>query len=159
MNAPPAGRLTNIETFQAIVAEALAMLYEAFPVPINVHPQQLHEDLMPYQDPEGVVEIPDPDSDIRVATWRWLVREGYLRLEGEGGFNLLFCQVVLTSKGLAVLTQSNDTPASLPSDKGKTLGARLVEAATTKATERMVDLVFDILGPATKVWALSHLHL
>ncbi len=98
--------MKNINDFDTGVALIMGMLYENFPIPIDIKTSEIPE-----------LNIKEDDSDIREKGERWselsriyyysaifLLEEGYIRGERVKGY-IVLNNCCLTSKGLAALQQ------------------------------------------------------
>lgn len=138
--------MENIDDFNRGVGLILGRLYQSFPVPILLK----MEDLEGFEDVSG-----DPTRRARrmvvySATMHFLQNEGFLSFGSSVGFkeNDAFAKVVLTSKGLAVLSK---TPSALStSSRGKTTGDVLVDLGSDMlkkgAWEGVTEIVRMMLG-------------
>lgn len=113
--------MSNIETFNTIVGLVFADLYEAFPIPILLRPQD-------YARKAGLCSASgspctDKEWEPASATIRWLILENYIHSPEKvlDGRDVQHC--VLTLNGLRVLS----TPQSL--EKQESFGAGLARVA------------------------------
>jgi hypothetical protein len=133
---PPA---SNIAEFERSSAMILSKLYESFPVPIELAPSQLESGASA------------ETLEILSYTIEFLAAEGYLRFEEiikTHGFAILFSDVVLTAKGLAILDARQDDAKeeSQPDTKGK----RLMDAMRTGAIDIAKTIVRELLSEGLK---------
>ncbi|MBR1249200.1 hypothetical protein JQ609_20010 [Bradyrhizobium sp. AUGA SZCCT0169] len=117
----------NEEFFDLLAGDVFARLYTSFPEPIDIH-----SDAITYNDALGAQDGFDDEPERLKKLYRhaiqWLQAEGFVRfgsvVPGDED-DETFCDVVLTSKGLAALRKM---PESL-TGPGLTLGDKIEAAA------------------------------
>lgn len=130
-------RLTNIELFNGVAGELFALLYQKFPLYVDVDFNALGNELVDKDDFETAYNM----SEFAEATVRWLAATGYIYLKDPQEFGGSF-NAVLSPKGFEVLKAM---PEAI--DKGKTLGEKIVELAKSGASaglSKVVDLAFSL---------------
>jgi hypothetical protein len=102
----------NQEFFDLLAGDIFARLYTAFPQPIDVYTDAItYNNALGAQD--GFDDDPDRVMELYSNTIHWLGGEGFIKFSeavGQGKRGTLFCDAVLTAKGLEALRK---TPASL----------------------------------------------
>ncbi len=126
---------SNIEQFDEVAGKTFAMLYEAFPIPIDLP-------LREYTGVEGVYVNQEEDelthqARLVISTLEWLQESGYVMAKVRPDFGLNRC--VLTAKGLETLKA---TPGSLTTP----LGERLKEAVKQDGREITRSLASQALS-------------
>jgi hypothetical protein len=126
--------MSNIDLFNTIVGLVLGDLYETFPAPRDIHAHQYAERL-------GISTIPTnghftiEEQFPAIATIKWLIDENYVRCNSTPkNISDMFHQVVLSSKGLQLLSM----PESL--DKSLSIGNQMSDAIKNGAFDSLKDL-------------------
>lgn len=126
---------SNIEQFDAIVGQTFALLYEAFPIPIDLP-------LMKYTGVEGVYANQEEgelthQARLVMSTLEWLQESGYVMAEVRPDIGLDRC--VLTAKGL-------ETLKVIPDSLTTPLGERLKDAVKQGGVEIISTLVSQVFS-------------
>jgi len=136
----PETTINNIGYFNIVTGLVFEKLYRNFPVPIDINtasftPQYLSDSGIKKDDYEALhYDEFANEAQIVSSILQWLLEEGYIR-STDSSSGILFCQCVLSSKGLQTLS----TPIS-PNNPTETLGDQMV-AATEKG---LLDGVRDL---------------
>lgn len=128
----------NIQLFDEYAGQIFAHLYQSFPVPTSVMPQDFIScGSIGLQNNEFAHT--GEDAKIFLATAKWLVMSGYITCNGE---NFSYVRdAVLTAKGLEIL---KSTPSSIKG--GPSLGDRLATAAKEDGREALRSVTAEVLG-------------
>ncbi|WP_217519082.1 hypothetical protein [Vibrio metschnikovii] len=159
--------MKNLELFELQTAEVFKILYEVFPVPVDIYFHQVTPKLQAvclFGEPVDIPESKDKfseyyrsfdifrqseeyqrNNDVFQASMKWLSDSGYLQFERCSGYEC-FNDVVLTAKGLEVL---KCTPASI--DGSLSLGEKLQQEAISTSSDLARDLVKQALGEGLKL--------
>ncbi|GKQ95995.1 hypothetical protein [Aeromonas hydrophila] len=126
---------SNIEQFDEIAGKTFAMLYESFPIPIDLP-------LREYTGVEGVYANQEENelthqARLVMSTLEWLQESGYVRAKVQHDFGLNRC--VLTAKGL-------ETLKVIPDSLTAPLGERLKDAVKQGGWEITRTLVSQVLS-------------
>ncbi|MFY3772997.1 hypothetical protein ACOSZC_02585 [Marinobacter salsuginis] len=122
-----------MEKFNSLVGLLFGRLYDEFPVPLRVRPEQFLDEVIAKEDHEGSFNF----IEYFESTVRWLETSGYIwvtqDLSDDGGSEF---EVVLSEKGLDSLRR---VPKSL---EGKaSIGERLSGFGRSKTSEAIGTLV------------------
>lgn len=123
--------MNKIEIFNKGAALILAKLYEEFPTSIILDVTKLDDD------------ITDEEASVYASTVSFLSDEGFIRSGKTNNRGKLISQVVLTSKGLAVL---NSTPEIL--QEKAPLGERVKDAAKSGSKEVLSAIMQAVISAA-----------
>jgi hypothetical protein len=131
--------VSNIERFDELTGQVLAMLYAEFPLPIRLPPEKFVVDWWVTNEHIGA-PVPTRDTKFFIATVTWLADAGYLRYQSLDPAQLLgFENAVLTAKGLELLK-------AIPDSLGGSFGDRLSAAVATEGREGLRALASQVLG-------------
>lgn len=140
--------MSNINKFDEYAGRVLGMLYESFPVPIDVNVG----DALGFPDMYHGTGIPpemSADAHIAACSVSWLADTGYIKM--SGGNSDEFFDLTLTEKGLEVLKA---VPDSL-TQQSSPLGKQIATAAKSGAKETLRSLVNQALAVGVKIAAHS----
>ena len=122
-----------MEKFNLLVGLLFGTLYEKFPVPLRINPEQFLDQTIGKDDEEGSFDF----MEYFDSTVKWLETAGYIwvtqDLSDDGGAEF---EVVLSEKGLETLRR---VPKSL--EGAASLGERLSNFARSKTSEAVGTLV------------------
>lgn len=122
-----------MDKFNVLVGHLFGRLYEDFPVPLRVRPEQFLNDTIELDDFEGSFNF----MEYFESTVRWLETAGYIwvtqDLSDDGGAEF---DVVLSEKGLETL---RSVPKSL--EGTASIGERLSSFGRSKASDAVSTLV------------------
>lgn len=121
--------MNKIEIFNKGAALILAKLYEQFPTPVILDVTQLGT---------GVTE---EEASVYADTVTFLREENFIRSGNSVNHGKMTSNVVLTSKGLAIL---NSTPEVLQTKAP--LGERVKDAATSGSKEVLSAIIQAVIG-------------
>ncbi|MDR5013460.1 hypothetical protein RF663_04250 [Aeromonas veronii] len=127
--------LSNIEQFDEVAGKTFAMLYESFPIPINLP-------LRKYTGVEGVYANQEEgelthQARLVMSTLEWLQESGYVMAEVRPDIGLDHC--VLTAKGL-------ETLKVIPDSLTTPLGERIKDAVKQGGVEIISTLVSQVFS-------------
>lgn len=129
----------NLKVFSLVTLRIFDKLYEAFPVPIEIVPRAVSNEIIAdsFDETFDLISIADD-------TLRWLEAEGFLRHTSSSFECGIFYQVQLTLKGLTVL---NSIPVSLDKkDVPESLMMKIkkvLSAGTGKTSDDSIRLVLN----------------
>ena len=146
----------NIDKFNEITGQALAKLYQNFPVPLSLGAFNLIEGGKDacYDSSSFTGADLTPQAEFVMATLDWLAQAGYLRYQDK--HNIGFSGVVLTPAGLNLL---NAVPDALQGGK-EPMGARLVAAMRAGTAHVLGTVANQVLSKGVGLGlehALNHL--
>jgi hypothetical protein len=136
----------NQEFFDLLAGDIFARLYVAFPQPIDVYTDAIiHNNALGTQD--GFDDDPDRLVALYSHTITWLGGEGFIKFSeaaGRGKRGDIFCDVVLTAKGLEA---PRKTPGSLVGP-GETLGDKIEAAVKDISSDAAKGAMKQFVGIA-----------
>ena len=119
--------------FNKLVGLIFGKLYEEFPVPVELEPDQFFEQMVEELDEEGGFNFPDYFD----STVRWLETAGYVWIPiDKSSMDGPAYDVVLSEKGLEALRR---VPESL--EGRASIGERLVNFSKNKTSEALSTLI------------------
>jgi hypothetical protein len=138
--------MRNVELFNLFAARSFALLYEHFPLPKQILPEELAVDA----DYEGTSR--DAAREVAGRTLMWLADTGYITRVGDPSVSQY--RFILSPKGFEILDASPFSrieKKEVSSDKNQvTLGERLIastkEAVSSASKEEMKDLTKKVIG-------------
>lgn len=129
--------MSNVDLFNLFSAQIFALLYEQFPLPKQLSPENLAEEA-------NYSEISNEHArQVAGHTLNWLSKTGYIEKIGE----ITPFRYILSPKGFEIL---NASPFSGRESKAATLGEQLVtstkEAVSSAGKEELKSLVKSVIG-------------
>jgi hypothetical protein len=128
----------NMQEFNEITAVIFGQLYDAFPVPQNVDIDQIAK-VLGLADRQQQMSSGRPFNEVFVHTLGWLLREGFVRSEG----NIAQERVVLATKAMTVM---NIAPPSLSQPLGSQLADAAKDGSSEHAKSKMAELMGEFFG-------------
>jgi hypothetical protein len=128
----------NVREFNEITAVIFARLFNAFPIPSNIPPDKVADELG-LADRQQEMPSGWTFNKVFVSTLDWLIAEGFVRPSGP----LNIDGVVLTTKGMAAM---NAVPPSLSRPLGSELAEATKEASTEEGKTRISQMMGDFWG-------------
>lgn len=125
--------MSNISSFDEYAGRVFALLYESFPIPVDL----TIGDILGQQDlymHHGIPPEMMTECDIASYTVQWLASAGYLSMQAGNGND--FFNLVLTEKGLEVMKAIPGAIDSQSQPLGKQISAAL--KAGTKETLKLL---------------------
>lgn len=159
--------MSNLTVFEVQTAEIFSLLYESFPVKIDVYRHQVSKSLKPIDSfgdelgsPTSIGEFDDyyesfdafcqsdeyqKEYQVFSATMDWLNASGYIAFDSFVSYDY-YEDVVLTAKGLEVL---KCTPSCI--DGSLSLGEKLKEETLSSGSDAARDIVKQALREGVKI--------
>ncbi|MBJ7590203.1 hypothetical protein [Aeromonas veronii] len=128
---------SNIEQFDEIAGKTFAMLYEAFPIPIELPLEEYTVHGSASEDRGDGVEAMTEEASLIMASWSWLVEADYIDANVQDDIGLK--EAVLSAKGISIL-KSMALPYTL------TLGYRLTTAIAEGDQDQIRTLASMAIG-------------
>lgn len=138
--------MSNIDKFDEYAGRILGLLYNSFPVPMDLAVPEVLDLAEMYND-GGLPPECDEDFSIAACTISWLQDAGYINFKGSNGCD--FFLSVLTEKGLEVL---KSTPESL-SPSSASLGQQINSTMKAGGKEVLRALVNQAFAIGIKIMA------
>jgi hypothetical protein len=140
-NLPP-----NMQEFNEITAVIFGQLYNAFPLPKNIDPDEIAA-VLGLSNPRHLMPSGRPFKELLSLTLQWLKAEHFI----QSGHPLALGNVTLTTKAMAVM---NVVPPSLSRPLGSELADATKQASTeggkTRISQMMGDFWGSFIGSFTK---------
>ncbi|UJD80104.1 hypothetical protein FS595_10500 [Serratia rubidaea] len=138
--------MSNISSFDEYAGRVFALLYESFPIPLDL----TIGDILGQQDmymQHGIPAEMMTECEIASYTVQWLASAGYLCMQAGNGND--FFHLVLTEKGLEVMKA---IPGAIDS-QSQPLGKQISAALKTGAKETLKILTNQALAIGVKMAA------
>jgi hypothetical protein len=130
----------TMQEFNEITAVIFARLFNAFPIPWNIPPEEVAVELG-LADPRQQMPSGRLFKEVFASTMDWLIREEFIRAIGP----LLSDGIVLTTKGMAAL---KIVPPSLSRPLGSELADATEQASTEAGKRKLTELIGEFFGSA-----------
>lgn len=136
--------MSYIDCFDECTGRVFALLYESFPIPIDLNIGDIIGQAELYLG-EGLPPEMNTECDVGTCTVRWLVKAGYISMDNCSGSDRFF-NLQLTEKGLEVLKA---VPGSLNS-QSQPLGKQISLAFKSGAKDALKVLTNQALAIGIK---------